>query len=272
MGQIAGNSSPNFCSECGFQVSLGSRFCGGCGKAIEIGVSDSAPPAHQEKHGLPVDFGIFRGHVKTCNWDFLASGALKEKPINLFPEFGRGSSKPTEDAMLDFVVTEDYFVVLKAPPPSIAHKVANKIAVNTMGLGLAGGAFALSTAFLGHGYQKILGHEKELSRTALVAYFESGHMMFARRCDVIGHELLVKEGFLSPTQYHLAIAANFCHVRHKCIDMAFYLWEGGALKSLEAAGLNIGRTGTQFSCTSSASKSLAPKYLDSVQHHAILAR
>ena len=271
MEQRTDDASPRFCTGCGNQISPGGNFCGRCGKKVDSNDMDSMPAVRQPEALFPSDFGIVKKRVKTCRWDFLASEAFTEKPINLFSEFGRASSRPAEDAMVDFVVTDSHFVVLKAPPASVVQKLAEKLAVNTVGAGLAGGALAMGVALLGEGYEKIFGQKNRFDSSSLAACFETGYMMFVNRSDVSCHEVLVKDGFFEPTQANVAVAGNFYHGWQGRVDMAFYFWEGAMLKSLEAAGWNIRRTGTKFQ-TSNASQSFAPRYLNSSQLYAKLAK
>jgi hypothetical protein len=91
-----------------------------------------------------------------------------------------------------------------------------------MGLGLAGGALALSAALVGEGYEKLFGNSNKLDAHSLAICFESGGMMFAKRSDIICHEIQVKEGLLSPTTYRVVVAGIFSHVRRNRIDLAFY--------------------------------------------------
>jgi hypothetical protein len=262
-------SAARFCSSCEAPVVPGSNFCGHCGKQQDVREATSLSPAHDIGDIFRVEIGTIRKRLKISPWDFLASENLEEKPINLFPEFppGYGPSSP-----VDIVVTDNYFVVLKVPSLSATHKLAEDISINTMGLGLAGGALALGTAFVGEGYEKMFGNSNKLDDRSLATCFESGNMMFAKRKDIVCHAIQIKEGLLSPTTYRIAVAGMFFHVRHDSIDLAFYFEGNELIKVLEEAGWNISRSNTKFTSISLASQALAPKYLDSVQHHEKLAK
>lgn len=258
-----------FCSYCGDSIQVVGNFCGKCGKQLHVNVATSLSNAYDVGDISRIEFGAIRKRLKLSNWDFLSSEALEEKPVDIFPEFPPGSNP---GSTVDVIVTDNYFVVLKAPPLSATSKLAEKLSINTMGLGLAGGAFALSAALVGEGYEKLFGNSNKLDAHSLAICFESGGMMFAKRNDIICHEIQVKEGLLSPTTYRVVVAGVFSHVRRNRIDLAFYFDGNELLKALDGAGWSIRRTNKKFTSISLASQALAPKYLDFVQHHEKLAK
>lgn len=258
-----------FCAYCGSSVQVGGNFCGKCGKQVDNNVATSLFNAHDIGDVSRIEFGAIRKRLKLSNWDFLSSETLEESPIELFPELPPGYNP---SSTVDVIVTDNYFVVLKAPPLSATYKLAEKLSINTMGLGLAGGALALGAALVGEGYEKLLSNSNKLDAHSLAICFESGSVMFAKRSDVICHEIQVKEGLLSPTTYRVGVAGIFSHVRHNSIDLAFYFDGNDLLKALDGAGWSIRRSNKKFASISLASQALAPKYLDSVQHHEKLAK
>jgi hypothetical protein len=262
-------SAARFCSSCGDPVALGSNFCGHCGKQQDVTVAIPLSPAHGIGDICRIEFGEIRKRLKSSHWDFLASENLEEKLINLFPEF---PPDYTTKSTIDVVVTDNYFIVLRALPLSATYKLAEDISLYATGSGLVGGVFGLGVALAGEGYEKMFGNSNKLDGHSLATCFESGNMMFAKRSDTVCHAIQVKEGLLSPTTYHVAVAGIFHHVRHDNIDLAFYFEGNELIKALEGAGWNIRRSGTKFTSISLASQSLAPKYLDSVQHHEKLAK
>jgi len=273
-------STARFCSNCGVPVALSSKFCGHCGKQQEDNVAIPLPSAHGIGDISSIEFGTIRKRLQSTTWGFLASKNLEEAPTNLFPEF---PSDYTATSMIDVVVTDNYFIVLKAPSMSVVQKFNNNIPVYASVGGIAGGVIGLGVALVGTSYEKIFGDSKtyekifgnsnKLDGHLLAACFKYGNMMFAKRIDTVCHEIKIKEDILSFTLYNIAVTGIFHHVRHNNIDLAFYFSDKNELiKALEGAGWDIYRSGTKFTSISLAGESLAPKYLNSVQHHEKLAK
>jgi len=258
-----------FCAYCGGSVQAVGNFCGKCGKQLHANVAKSLSNAHDVGDVSRVEFGAIRKRLKLSNWDFLSSENLEDRPVDIFPELPPGHNP---SSTVDVIVTDNYFVVLKAPPFSATYKLAEKLSINTMGLGLAGGALALSAALVGEGYEKLFGNSNNFDAHSLAICFESGGMMFAKRNDVICHEVQVKEGLFIPTTCRIIVAGIFSHVRRNRIDLAFNFDGNELLKALDGAGWSIRRSNIKFASISLASQALAPKYLDSVQHHEKLAK
>lgn len=145
------------------------------------------------------------------------------------------------------------------------------LVTDTMGLGIGGAGFALGAALIGSAYEK-LSNASTLDGLSLVPRFNAGEILFARKQDVICHEIQLKEGLLSPTSYRVAIAGNFSHVRHEEIDLALYIIEPEILKPLRRAGWEIRSTGKKYTKFFLAGQALAPRYLDSGHHQQILSR
>lgn len=170
---------------------------------------------------------------------------------------------------LSVVVTENYLAVV---PATKTYKVAEKIATEVVGLGIAGGGLALGVAVAAEAYEKLFSNASKLDECSLAICFNSGHMVFARRQDVICHEIQMKEGMFSPTTYRVAVTGIFSHVRHEKIDFAFYFIGNEAIKALEGSGWEIRKASKKYTDISSAGQALAPRYLDSVQHHEQLVK
>ena len=253
------NPNFRFCTECGSPIASGHKFCGACGHSVVS--SSSLTPPQQYLDIFPGDSGTISKRIKTNRWDFLAPATIGKKPFELFPEFGTGGLKKDDEGVVDFLITNSYFVASKSPPRSGVYKAATAIGINTMGLGVVGGVAALSVALLGEGYEKLMNGSKS-DGASLLPNYQCGQILFIDRSEVTCHEILYKEGLLSPTVYEVAIAGKFHHVRHGQVDIAFMFWDSDMHKALESSGWTIEKTGIKYSKSLDASNSLAPRYLD----------
>jgi hypothetical protein len=150
--------------------------------------------------------------------------------------------------LLDYVITDEYFIILSSPPDTKFQRIAENISsVGIVGGALGGALFvSLPAALAGAAYQKLFGTENKLDPEALAAIYADGYLIHAKKSDLTFLSFSIKPSSFEFAYAILAIFGTFKHATLGDVDLCFILSEKqglnpniSVLKPLKAANCSI---------------------------------